>query len=169
MPVDEGGGDEPSDYQRHRPLRGSSEPLTGSGTPLHPRSTRRAAALARRTGELSIAAPQVIAHRLTRMALAGPRPGRRDRNEFYAMFAEKQAAFARSWLDMLTEGWRIQQRFALSTLQAMSRSQPVSKRTIAAGAWKINDAAIALAARGLAPVHRKAVSNAKRLGRRRLR
>jgi len=77
-----------------------------------PRTTSRAAKLT----ELGLAAPQVIAHRLTRMALAGPTISARDRKEFTGMVAEKQAAVAQAWMGMFAEGLRLQQQFALSLL-----------------------------------------------------
>ena len=55
------------------------------------------------------AVPQVIAHRLARMAVAGPVPSRRDRTEFLRMGTEKAAAFAESWNAMATEAFRVQQ------------------------------------------------------------
>ena len=39
--------------------------------------------------DLGIAAPQVVAHRLARMALAGPVPSARDQKEFAGMVLEK--------------------------------------------------------------------------------
>ena len=44
--------------------------------------------------ELAFAAPQVVAHRVTRMAIAGPSLSERDRKEFERMGAEKTAAFS---------------------------------------------------------------------------
>jgi hypothetical protein len=43
----------------------------------------------RKSGELAAAATQVVAHRVTRMVLAGPNPSARDRNEFKRMVGEK--------------------------------------------------------------------------------
>ena len=42
--------------------------------------------------DLGIAAPQVVAHRLARMAAAGTTPSARDRREFTGMVLEKQTA-----------------------------------------------------------------------------
>ena len=55
-------------------------------------STRSAVQLA----ELAWAAPQVVAHRLGRMAQAGPILSDRDRREFTGMVVEKQLAFAQA-------------------------------------------------------------------------
>lgn len=61
------------------------------------RRTRKAPPVTRQAAELAVAVPQVIAHRLTRLALAGPAPSARDRREFQRMGVEKAAAFAESW------------------------------------------------------------------------
>ena len=121
-----------------------------------PRSTSAAAKLA----EMSVAASQVIAHRVTRMALAGGKPNARDRKEFTGMVVEKQVAFAQSWMNMFAEGVRLQQQLALSMwLPSTSRQRSSQAKK----------AASRIAAAGLAPIHRKAVANAKRLGRTKLR
>jgi hypothetical protein len=95
--------------------------------------------LAAQSVELAWAAPQVVAHRLTRMANAGSQPSARDRHEFARMGHEKVLAFAQSgmafWMQMLRG--------------------PSSR---AAG-----DAAARLLAAGLAPLHVTAVANARRL------
>jgi hypothetical protein len=106
--------------------------------------------------ELGLAAPQVIAHRLTRMALAGPALSARDRNEFTGMFLEKQTAVAQAWMGMFAEGVRLQQQFAFSLLTGATPRQHAARTKRAASR---------IASAGLAPIHRKAVANAKRLGR----
>ena len=114
-----------------------------------------AAANARTLAELAVAAPQVVAHRVTRMALAGPVLSSRDRREFTGMVVEKQLAFAQAWWAMAIEVWQAQQRMAL----AWFGGPAVSAR----------EAHDAVLAKGLAPIHRKAVSNARRLAKTRLR
>jgi hypothetical protein len=121
---------------------------------------RRATATPAKLIELGFAAPQVIAHRLTRMALADPALSARDRKEFTGMVLEKQTAVAQAWMGMLAEGVRFQQQFALSLLTAATPRQH---------AVRTKRAASRMASAGLAPFHRKAVANAKRLGRTKLR
>ena len=60
------------------------------------RKNPRAALVARQATDLAVAAPQVVAHRLTRMAMAGANPSARDRREFTRMVSEKQTAFQQS-------------------------------------------------------------------------
>ncbi len=106
--------------------------------------------------ELGVAVPQVMAHRVARMALTGPLPNERDRREFMGMVAEKPLAFAQSWMAMLAQGAQVQQQMIRSLAGGMA-----SPRTVR----QASDAASRLANAGLAPLHRKAVSNARRLAR----
>lgn len=121
----------------------------------------RAAALSRRGAELTLAVPQVVAHRLARLALAGPLPSARDQREFRRMVGEKGVAFQQSWQAMALAAWRAQQTLAGAWLTAWAGA--------AAGAPPLPALALGVLDRGLAPVHRKAVANAKRLARTRLR
>jgi hypothetical protein len=117
---------------------------------------RRAARTAATLTEMGLAAPQVVAHRLTRMALSGHTPNARDRQEFTGMVAEKQLAFFRAWMAMLTETLRWQQSFMLSLMAGASLGQHRARAHGAAS--RMADAMIG-------PYHRKAVANAKRLAR----
>ena len=133
------------------------------------RRNRKAATLAIQATELAVAAPLVVAHRLSRLALAGRMPARREHHELTLMGAEKVAAFHESWNAMLVQSIRIQQDLAAS----MWRSFWLSLLSGGAfSAWpKIDlpDAALRVMAKGMAPVHRRAVANAKRLSRARVR
>jgi len=137
-------------------------------------SPRRRQSAAQKLTELSFAVPQVVGHRVARMAAAGPWPGARDRREFHAMGAEKLAAFGESWFAILLQLWRSQWALATSLSAwwwSPARWMPVWR----AGAWQaeamprpevwhrwVRGSARALE-HGLAPVHRRAVANAKRL------
>ena len=122
--------------------------------------TPQASSMAVKLTELGLAAPQVIAHRLTRMAMAGPTISARDRKEFSGMVMEKQAAVAQAWMGMFAQGVRLQQQLALSLFTGATPSQQVARA---------KDAVSRMASTGLAPFHRKAVANAKRLARTKLR
>ena len=122
--------------------------------------SRQYAATAVKLTELGLAAPQVIAHRLTRMALAGPTISARDRKEFTGMVVEKQAAVAQAWTAMFAEGVRLQQQLALSLFTGATPRQHAAQA---------KSRASRIASTGLAPFHRKAVANAKRLARTKLR
>jgi hypothetical protein len=94
------------------------------------------------------------------MVLAGPTISARDRKEFTGMVAEKQAAVAQAWTAMFAEGMRLQQRLALSLFTGATPRQHAARA---------KSAASRIASTGLAPFHRKAVANAKRLARTKLR
>lgn len=117
---------------------------------------RRSKSPATKLAELGVAAPQVVAHRLTRMALAGPVLSGRDRREFTGMVTEKQLAFAQAWVAMLGEAARQQQALAVALM--VGSFAPQGPASALRNFARIVDA-------GIAPVHGKAVSNARRLGR----
>ena len=57
------------------------------------RHKRKTKSLLSKAAELAFAVPQVVAHRVTRMAIAGPSVSERDRMGFQRMGAEKITAF----------------------------------------------------------------------------
>jgi hypothetical protein len=115
---------------------------------------RKSTRLARQATELAVAVPQVVAHRLTRMALSGPILSERDRLEFHAMSQEKVHAFWQSWFAM---GWAMTEAIQKSWMAALQGARVPLLDTHG------------IMARGLAPVHRAATANAKRLARTSLR
>ena len=134
------------------------------------RRKRSTGTLSTKTAELAFAVPQVVAHRLTRMAQAGPKLSARDRKEFARMVAEKHSAFGESWKAMALQALRSNQAFAVM-LARVAWTPPSLQGTPAARALaaEAQRAAVAVLDKGLAPVHRRAVANAKRLARTRLR
>ena len=129
------------------------------------RRNRRSHALAAQGIGLGFAVPQVLAHRIMRMALAGSSPSLRDRSEFYLMGFEKVAAFYESWTAMSIEMLRLSQEYCLLPAQYSWRGLPVTKRSSQAAAAHLHRAALAVLGAGVAPIHRRAVANAKRLTR----
>ena len=125
--------------------------------------------LAVKAAELAFAVPQVIAHRVTRMALSGPKPSARDRREFDLMVAEKNTAFGESWKAMSAQAVRANQALAASFFQSFLSAGRGKKPSAAVSATQLHKAALGVLGKGLAPVHRKAVANAKRLSRTKLR
>lgn len=110
--------------------------------------------------EVAYAAPQVIAHRLTRMALAGANPSARDKREFYRMGTEKVEAFYESWQAMLLQTLAVNQRlwfsFWFPWATPASTKNPVEQ---------LEQAATQILTSAIKPVHKRAVSNAKRLNK----
>ena len=125
--------------------------------------------LAWKAAELAVAVPQVVAHRLTRMAIAGPTLSPRDRKEFQRMVAEKNAAFAASWTAMAWQTALAQQTLAASFVSSMLSAGRGGRPSAAAAAAQWHNAAVGVLGKGLGPVHRKAVANARRLARTKLR
>jgi hypothetical protein len=128
------------------------------------RRTRKASTLAVKSMELALAAPPVVAHRLTRMALAGPVLSDRDRREFQSMITEKTVAFAQAWWDMSVQAVRANQMLAVAMLGWFTPFW-MPRPSAAAAAAQMQEAALGVLAKGLIPVHRKAMSNARRLAR----
>ena len=113
---------------------------------------RRAKSLAAQSIALGFAVPQVIAHRFARMG---------DHKEMHLMGSEKIAAAAEAWNAMAVQAVLENQKLALSFMQSfwfpwMPRSS-ASRQS--------SDAALSVLGMGMAPVSRRAVANAKRLGR----
>jgi hypothetical protein len=139
--------------------------------------------------QMSTAAAQVIALRTTRMAAHGLNPNAADRREMHRMGAEKVDAFSRAGTALATgampllfgmamQAWRSSfDLLAASTQLAASRSIPqtmarqqqlagsLMRGATAAGHHATSAATARLAHRTLAPVHRKATANAKRLAK----
>ena len=122
--------------------------------------------LARQAIETSIAAPLVVAHRLSRMAAAGSPLSARDRKEFTRMGMEKVWAFQQSWAAMWMQMAANQfdlVRATMASLTSASRGRHASSAL--QSAW--SGAANRMLSAGFAPVHKAATANARRLSRRR--
>jgi hypothetical protein len=118
--------------------------------------------------ELGFAVPQVVAHRMTRLALAGVSPSARDRREFRQMGNEKTVAFAESLNAMAVQAFRANYELTASFWRSYWRSWLSSNPSPFTGSdW--HNAAYGVLNKGIGPVHRRAVANAKRLARTRLR
>lgn len=129
------------------------------------RRGRKSKSLAAQAFELGIAAPQVIAHRVARMARAGTSLSARDRAEFHRMGTEKIAAVNQAWTAMATQALLENQRISLTFMQSLWFPWMTTTPTAKSVSRQLNRAAVAILGKGLAPVRRRAVANAKRLGR----
>ena len=117
--------------------------------------------------ELALAVPQVVTHRLLRMATAGSRPSARDRHEFWLMGAEKIEALGESWNAVFFEVFRTNLTFALSFAPQWWFGWPTVASASRAATRHWERTAIAALVKGIAPVRRRAVANARRLSRKR--
>lgn len=121
--------------------------------------------LAVKAAELAYAVPQVMAQRITRMAIAGPLPSARDQKEFHTMSSEKTAAFVESWTAMAAQTLRVNQALSMTFLRAFWSPFYGISTTATTLVTQLQSAAFGILEKGLAPVHGKAVANAKRLAR----
>lgn len=133
------------------------------------RRMRKTASLYAQAAELAFAVPQVVAHRVARMAIAGPSLSGRDRKEFQRMSAEKTDAFVASWNAMTMQAFRANQALALSCLRAFWAPALQRRPSASSLAAQMQTAALGVLGKGIAPVHRTAVANARRLARTKLR
>jgi hypothetical protein len=129
------------------------------------RRNRKAATLAIQATELAAVVPLVVAHRLSRMALARRMPTGRDHRELTLMGTEKMAAFYESWNAIFSQSIRIQQEIVASLWRSFwlpwlnLGSFPMPPKI------DLPHIALRVLSRGMAPVRRRAVANAKRLSR----
>jgi hypothetical protein len=123
---------------------------------------RRKTRLYTKSAALAFAVPQVIGHRLMRMASSG-KPTRRDRREFDRMITEKAEALGEAWSRMAVKTFQANQEIAFSLMKGWMRGSP----SVVQHAAALQRTATEVLAAGLAPVHRRAVANARRLNRRR--
>jgi hypothetical protein len=103
------------------------------------------------------------------MALSGPKLSARDRKEFQRMVAEKNVAFSESWVAMAKQAALANQALAGSIFKSFLSAASGKRPFAAASAFQLQRATLNILGKGVAPVHRKAVANAKRLGRTKLR
>lgn len=130
-----------------------------------------------RIWEIGVAAPQVIAHRTSRMVAGGAFPGQRDRDELLRMTQEKAEAWFESASEVSLALWTTWTGIAASSMQPMWIASATVPWTL--GQWSSQWEALyadamrqwarsapRIAAAGLAPVHRRATANARRLAAR---
>lgn len=140
-----------------------------------------------KTSEMLFASSQVIGHRTSRMAMAGPTLSARDRREFTLMGQEKLEAAAESAQAVINRMFALQIEMAstafrqymtgAASLFALAAT-PASVPT-AGGQAKLMQSYLAplttatslfgnmarVAQHGLKPIHSRATSNARRLGK----
>ena len=100
------------------------------------------------------------------MALAGARPALRDRREFERMASEKVAAFSESWNAMAWEVTRANMSLAASYVRMFWLPWLYGTRSFSPRARRT---ALRVLDKGIDPVHRRAVANARRLAHTKLR
>ena len=128
--------------------------------------------LSRRSSELAQAVPQVVARRVGRMMQAGPLPSVEDQQEFYRMGIEKMEAFGEAWWAMVLQGSQVQQQFALWWMQTWWKvalggwmNPPTLQHLSTSAQQRVLASMLDVTHRGITPVRRRAVANARRLNR----
>lgn len=137
------------------------------------RRNSSAQSLAAKSLELSWAAPQVVAQRVSRMMAAGASPSARDQQEFMRMGNEKVVAFYESWAAMwgqaMTSYWQTVAKMSFAPMLTPTLQNPFAPFALGSASQKLAKqqmrAVTEVLHAGLSPVHAKAVSNAKRLSR----
>jgi hypothetical protein len=142
-----------------------------------------------KTGEMAMAAAQVITHRTDRMARSGVLPNVRDQREFALMGREKGVAamesaramglpllqlnqqLASMALHQMMAGWAALASIAVSRNAAQSLARQTRfvnavMRDSAVGASKLSGSVAHVAKHALIPVHKRVSGNVKRLGKR---
>lgn len=120
--------------------------------------------LATQAAEIAVAAPQVIAMRTARMAMAGTNPSAKDQREFYQMGAEKVEAFSEAWMAMTMQMWKAQQEFMFMWMRSFNPYFG-SGLSFEQSSKHLEAATLNVLSKGISPVHKRVVSNAKRLSR----
>ncbi|GLK57925.1 MULTISPECIES: polyhydroxyalkanoate granule-associated phasin [Azotobacter] len=128
------------------------------------RARRRTNRASKQVVELAMAVPLVVAQRMARMAMAGTAPTARDRREFQLMGAEKLAAFGESWMAMYLQMFHANQELVFSLMRTWN-PMLVGKDAWFKSAQAVQSAMLDVLGKGVAPLHRRAVGNAKRLSR----
>jgi hypothetical protein len=129
------------------------------------RSTRK---FADQATQLAFATPQVVNQRVARMIFAGPMPSADDRKEFKMMSEEKVNAFKESWAAMATETVLAQQRLAIGMTTSMLKAAwfPwIAPSPSDLFANQMGNATMGVLNKGMEPVRKRAVANARRLSR----
>lgn len=128
---------------------------------MPPHSPQKAGKLARQSAELAFAAPQVIAHRVSRMWMAGTAPSARDQHEFYTMGTEKIWAFYEAWQAMTYEMGRNNMYFMMKLMNPWE----CCKASGVFHPFIMQDMMLGVMNKGMTPVRKRAVANAKRLAK----
>lgn len=112
-----------------------------------------------------MATPQVMAHRLTRLARSGGQPSAADQREWFGMFNEKWVAFNQSWAAMYTLAVSQQHRLFRQLLAGAGRGPLGVARALQHSSAEVSADVTRMLHSGLAPIHAKAMANARRLSR----
>ena len=122
--------------------------------------------------ETLAASHTVMGHRQKAMEEAVSDPLGADHAELGRMVTEKGAAFGAAGVSLANDWWAMQsdisaQMMAIGNIMAGRAPGPRATQAMIARGQRIGSAALSSSIRAMAPVHRTASNNAKRLGKRR--
>jgi hypothetical protein len=118
--------------------------------------------IGRQVAEINAVVPGIVSHRLMRLAWAGATPSRSDRTELSRMSSEKWQAASQSAVAMTAFAMQQQMAMAQSFMHAMwAPWMGVSHSSI-----PVTNPVAGMLSAGLAPYHRIATANARRLRKR---
>ena len=121
------------------------------------------ARLGRQIAEINAVVPGIVSRRVMQVAWAGASPSRSDRTEMSRMSSEKWQAASQSMMAMTT--FAMQQQMAMTQSFWQAVWAPWMGLPVSRGLPASNPVAGMLSA-GIAPYHRIATANARRLGKR---
>lgn len=119
--------------------------------------------LGRQVAEINTVVPSIVSRRVMRLALSGTSPSRSDRREMMRMNSEKWQAASQSAMAMAAFAMQQQMAIAQSFWQAVWTpwmGMPVG------GTPAVSNPVAGMLSAGIAPYHRIATANARRLGTR---
>ena len=111
--------------------------------------------------QLSLDAPQIINHRVTQMAFAGPFLSESDLKKYQDMFTEKLVAFSASWGAMFMQTLRTNQSLTDSFLRSLWSPWLGTTPSAHTVAKELQGAALGVLEKGMAPVYHQVTANAK--------
>ena len=122
--------------------------------------------------ETLAASHTVMGHRQKAIEEAVSDPLGADHAELGRMVTEKSAAFGAAGVSLANDWWAMQsdisaQMMAIGNIMAGRAPGPRATQAMIARGQRIGSAALSSSIRAMAPVHRTASNNAKRLGKRR--
>ena len=129
------------------------------------RTSRKSEELKKKTAELAEAAPQVIAKRLGSLAASGPMLSRQDQQDLHEMVSEKQTAFTESFVAMSMQVMASQQELTMKAMKSVIWPKGTANSNFMQAADDAHNAALDVLDKGLEPIHKTAVANAKRLNK----
>lgn len=113
--------------------------------------------------ELAVAIPQVMALRLLQLTASGTSPSAKDHEEFHRMWIEKVMVYNESWSAMAAEVLRYQHKLLDSCSNYWLNPWSLFTQSGHSHIKHAHRAGQKVLKKGMAPIHRTTVANAKRL------